>query len=444
MMSSATSQSRGRRWWVLLALSALFLTLLSTAPTARAQGDTDTHADILTIDGPIGPVTKMLVENAIERAEDNGAAVLIIRLDTPGGLVSTTKEITQDILNANVPVAVYVSPVGASATSAGVFIVTSAHFAVMAPGTNIGAAHPVMLEGQMDSTMSHKAENDAAANIRAMAERRGRNADWVERAVRKSESITAAQAVDSNVVDFIAEDVDALLDSLDGRVVMLPRGEDTLHTAGASTQSYEMTWREKLLGIITDPNIAYILMSIGWLGIMMELYNPGAILPGVVGTISLVLGFYALQTLPIDYAGLALIGLAIIMFILELKIVSHGLLGLGGTISLLIGSLMLIDSPDPAMNISLSVILAVVGTTVAFFALAFLLVVKARRSRPTTGDEGMIGQKGTARAAFENGTGMVYVAGEYWTARSDMPVAAEAKIEVIGKDGMVLIVKSLS
>jgi membrane-bound serine protease (ClpP class) len=401
------------------------------------------HVQVVTIDGPIGPVTDMVIENAIETAENDGAEALIIELDTPGGLVSTTKEITQSILNANVPIVVYVAPEGASATSAGVFILVSGHFAVMAPGTNAGAAHPVMLEGQMDSTMSEKAENDAAANIRALASRRGRNADWAERAVRESISITADDAVDSNVVDFVAANVTALLDSLDGRVVELPRGEDTLATAGANVRRIEMSWRERVLTVLTNPNIAYILMSIGWLGILMELYNPGSIFPGVVGVICLILGFYALQTLPINYAGLALIGVALVLFIMEIKIVSHGLLTVGGVISMLIGSLMLIDSPDPAARISFSVILAVVGTTAAFFIFAITLAIKARRSKPTTGAEGLVGQIATAKGAFER-VGTVYVAGEYWKAESTAPVKEGDKLEVVGTQGMVLTVKPVA
>jgi membrane-bound serine protease (ClpP class) len=424
-----------QRWTIcLFGLCSLFL----FAHPVQAS-----HVKVITIDGPIGPVTEMVIKDAIETAENDGAAAMIIELDTPGGLVSTTKEITQSILNANVPVVVYVAPSGASATSAGVFVLISGHFAVMAPGTNAGAAHPVMLEGKMDSTMAEKAENDAAANIRAMALRRGRNADWAERAVRESMSITADDAVDSNVVDFIAPNITALLDSLDGRVTELPRGEDTLATAGATVERIEMSWREKILTVLTNPNIAYILMSIGWLGILMELYNPGSIFPGVVGVISLILGFYALQTLPINYAGLALIGVAIVLFIMEIKIVSHGLLTVGGVISMLIGSLMLIDSPDPAARISFSVILAVVGTTAAFFIFAFSLAIKARRSRPTTGNEGLVGQIATAKEAFET-IGMVYVAGEYWRAKSTAPVEAGAKLEVIGTQGMVLTVKPVA
>jgi len=416
---------------------ALLLGVVISAP-ARA-----TTVDVMRIDGPIGPVTAMAVENAIEDAEGSAVEALIIELDTPGGLVATTHDITQDILNANVPVVVYVSPSGASATSAGVFILVSGHFAVMAPGTNAGAAHPVSLEGKMDSTMSEKAGNDAAANIRAIAHRRGRNADWADRAVRRSESITADDAVDSNVVDFIAANLNDLLDSLDGRKTTLPRGEVTLRTAGAQVNRILPTWREKILSVLTNPNIAYILMSIGWIGILMELYNPGSIFPGVVGAISLILGFYSLQTLPINYAGLALIILAIILFVLELKIVSHGLLTVGGAISMIIGSLMLIDSPDPAARISLTVILAVVGTTVAFFVFALALAVKARLRKPTTGVEGLIGQIGTAREAFET-EGMVYLLGEYWSARTSAPVPAKGHVQVTGKEGMVLLVKPVS
>lgn len=396
--------------------------------------------EVIAIDGPIGPVTQMVIEDAVKNAEDSGAEALIIELDTPGGLMTTTKEITQTILNANVPVVVYVAPSGASATSAGVFILASAHFAVMAPGTNAGAAHPVMLEGKMDSVMSVKAESDAAANIRALALRRGRNADWVERAVRKSESITADAAVDSHVVDFIAASISDLLDSLHDRTANLPRGDVKLNTKGANVHRTEMTWRERILSVLTNPNIAYILMSIGWLGIMMELYHPGAIFPGVVGAICLILGFYSLQTLPINYAGLALIGLAILLFILELKIVSHGLLTIGGAIAMIIGSVMLIDSTEPGARISLTVILAMVGTVVAFFAFAMVLALKARSRRPVTGDQGLIGQIGHAKSSFDT-TGMIYVAGEYWQASTTAPVEDGDRVEVIGKQGMVLTVK---
>lgn len=418
-----------------LTLSLLGVPGLGTADAASVH--------VITIASAIGPVTDMVIENAIARAEESGAEALIIELDTPGGLVTTTKKIAQSILNAGVPVVVYVAPSGASATSAGVFILMSGHFAVMAPGTNAGAAHPVMLQGQMDSTMAGKAESDAAAHIRALARRRDRNADWAERAVRESVSITSDEAVDSNVVDFIAKDLEALIDSLDGRTTTLPRGEVTLSTRDADIVRIEMNWRERFLTVLTNPNIAYILMSIGWLGLLMELYNPGAIFPGVVGVICLILGFYSLQTLPIDYAGLALIGAAVIMFILELKIASHGLLSIGGAIALLMGSLMLIDSPDPAMRVSLSVILSVVGTTFAFVLLALALVVKARRARPTTGEEGMIGLIGTARESFDL-AGMVYVAGEYWRAEADGPVRAGDRVEVMGKQGMTLKVKRVS
>ncbi len=395
---------------------------------------------VMTIKGPIGPVTAMQVEDAVERAEEDSSEALIIQLDTPGGLVSTTHEITQTILNANVPVVTYVSPSGASATSAGVFILLSGHIAVMSPGTNAGAAHPVTLEGQMDSIMSGKATNDASANIKSIAQRRGRNAAWAERAVRESISITSLEAVDSNVVDFIADDMDDLLESLDGKLVMLPTGEDTLHTKGANVERIQPTWREKLLSVISNPNIAYILMSIGWIGILMELYNPGSIFPGVIGAISLILGFYSLQTLPINYAGLSLIVIAIILFILELKIVSHGLLTVGGAIAMIMGSVMLIDSPEPAAKISFAVILAVVGTVVAFFVFGLAMALKARRNRPVTGAEGLIGQIGTARESFES-VGMIYVGGEYWSAESSTPVSAGDKVEVIQKLGMKLVVK---
>lgn len=418
------------------------LTLVAALVLLGAAAALGASVHVMTIKGPIGPVTAMQIENALEEAVAEDAEALIVQMDTPGGLVSTTHEITQQILNANVPVVTYVAPSGASATSAGVFILVSGHIAAMAPGTNAGAAHPVTLQGEMDSVMSGKATNDAAANIKAIAQRRGRNAAWAERAVRESVSITSHEAVDSNIVDLIADDLNDLIDSLHGRVVMLPFGEDTLNTRGAAVVRIEPTWREKLLGLISNPNIAYILMSIGWIGILMELYNPGSIFPGVVGAISLILGFYSLQTLPINYAGLSLILVAIILFILELKIVSHGLLTVGGAIAMIIGSVMLIDSPDPAARISFTVILAVVGTVVAFFTFGLAMALKARLRRPVTGSEGMIGQIGTARDAFET-TGMVYVAGEYWQAETQVPVAAGTRVEVVGKQGMKLIVKPI-
>jgi membrane-bound serine protease (ClpP class) len=416
---------------------ALAFLLIWAVPVANAA-----TVDLLMIKGPIGPVTAMQVDNAIQDAEQDGAEALIIQLDTPGGLVSTTHEITQKILNANVPVVTYVAPSGASATSAGVFILVSGHFAAMAPGTNAGAAHPVTLEGQMDSTMFEKATNDAAANIKAIAQKRGRNAEWAERAVRSSVSITSHEAIDSNVVNFIAGDLEDLLDSLNLRVTTLPKGEDTLHTAGALVHRIEPSLRERVLSVVSNPNIAYILMSVGWIGILIELYNPGAIFPGIVGAISLIVGFYSLQTLPINYAGLALIILAIILFILELKIVSHGLLTMGGAISMVIGSLMLIDSPDPAARISLSVILAVVGTVVVFFVFGLALAMKARLRKPVTGVEGLVGQIGVAREAFDT-EGMVHVAGEYWQAESRSPVSEGGRVEILEKHGMKLLVKPL-
>ncbi|HWO57484.1 MAG TPA: nodulation protein NfeD [bacterium] len=418
------------------------LTLVAALVLLGAAAALGASVHVMTIKGPIGPVTAMQIENALEAAVAEDAEALIVQMDTPGGLVSTTHEITQQILNANVPVVTYVAPSGASATSAGVFILISGHIAAMAPGTNAGAAHPVTLQGEMDSVMSGKATNDAAANIKAIAQRRGRNAAWAERAVRESVSITSHEAVDSNIVDLIADDLDDLIDSLHGRVVMLPFGEDTLDTRGAAVVRIEPTWREKLLGLISNPNIAYILMSIGWIGILMELYNPGSIFPGVVGAIALILGFYSLQTLPINYAGLSLILVAIILFILELKIISHGLLTVGGAIAMIIGSVMLIDSPDPAAQISFTVILAVVGTVVAFFTFGLAMALKARLRRPVTGPEGLIGQIGTAREAFET-TGMVYVGGEYWQAETQAPVAAGTRVEVVGKQGMKLIVKPI-
>src|SRR5687767_5869662 len=294
------------------------------------------------IDGTINPASSGYIERGIELAEKENAACLLISLNTPGGLLKSTRVIVENMMKSSVPVVVYVSPSGAHAGSAGVFITLAANVAAMAPGTNIGAAHPVSMQSGGDSTMNEKSTNDAVAFVRTIAEKRNRNAQWAENAVRKSYSITSTEALDLKVIDIIATSVPDLLKQINGRTVEVTGGTKTLSTASASVENVEMSFVEKLLNILSDPNLAYILMMIGFYGVLFELYSPGAIFPGVIGVIALILAFYSLHTLPINYAGLALIIFGIILFLLEIKIISHGLLAIGGTVALLLGSMMLI------------------------------------------------------------------------------------------------------
>src|SRR3989442_14590358 len=292
---------------------------------------------LIKIDGSINPSTSDFIHRSVQEAINKNAQCLIIELNTPGGLLKSTRYIVSDLLTSEIPIIVFVSPSGSQAASAGVFIVLASSIAAMAPGTNIGASHPVGMEGKQDSIMSEKATNDAAAFIRSISEKRKRNIQWAEDAVRKSVSISENEALNIGVVDLIANNVDDLLQKIDGKEVETTKGKVVLNTKGAEIIHGEMSWFQKMLAVLSDPNIAYILMMLGIWGIILEFYHPGAILPGVVGVISLVLGLYGLHTLPINYAGLALILLAVILFIAEIKIVSHGMLTVGGVISLLLG-----------------------------------------------------------------------------------------------------------
>jgi membrane-bound serine protease (ClpP class) len=373
----------------------------------------------ISIDGSINPTSAAFIKKAIEKASAGKAECVLINLNTPGGLLKSTRVIVGDILASPVPVVVYVSPGGAHAGSAGVFITMAAHVAAMAPSTNIGAAHPVGGPGGMDSTVSDKATNDAAAFIRTIAEKRQRNLEWAEEAVRQSVSITETEALQKKVVDLVAPNEGALLKQIDGRAVQLQQGSKTLHTANAPMETIEMSWVEKLLDAISDPNVAYILMMLGFYGLLFELYSPGAILPGVIGGICLILAFYAMHTLPLSMAGLALIVFAIILFILEVKVTSYGVLGIGGVVSMILGSIMLIrpESALEMIRISWSVILLTTGITALFFFTLIALVVKAHKARPVTGVEGMIGEVGEAMASLEPG-GLIRVHGELWQAES--------------------------
>ena len=371
------------------------------------------------IDGTINPATADFIQDGIKKAASDKASCLLIHLNTPGGLLKSTRVIVSDMLNSPVPVIVYVSPGGAHAGSAGVFITMAAHIAAMAPGTNIGAAHPVALQAVMDSTMNEKTTNDAAAFIRSIAEKRKRNVEWAENAVRKSHSYSETEALEFSVIDFIARNDEELLSMVHGKQVTLNTGSITLQTKGAKIESLEMTFIGKLLDIISDPNIAYILFLLGMYGLMFELYSPGAILPGIVGVISLILAFYSMHSLPINYAGLALIIFAIVLFLLEIKVVSHGLLAIGGVVSLLLGSMMLIrsDSALDMARISRGVIYAATAVSALFFLFVLSFGIRAQRSKVVTGIEAMIGNTGEVIEML-NPIGTVRVNGETWNAES--------------------------
>ncbi len=400
----------------------------------------------LDINGSINPVTAGYVERGIRKATKENAECLVIKLNTPGGLLKSTRVIVSLILESPVPVVVYVYPGGAHAGSAGVFITMAGHVAAMAPGTNIGAAHPVSQGQQMDPVMNEKVTNDATAFIRAIAQNRNRDTVWAEKAVRYSLSITAKEALDLNVIDMLATDMQNLLEQLDGRVVNVKTGSKALLTKTATLEAEEMNWIERLLDILADPNIAYILMMLGFYGLLFEIFSPGAIFPGVIGGICIILSFYSMHTLPINYAGLALIILGIILFVLELKITSSGILGIGGTIALLLGSLMLIrnESPLEMVRISKAVIIPAVLTTAALFFLMVTLGLKAQRKKNVTGADTLIGSVAVATESFEN-TGMVMLQGELWQVESPgNKIEKGQKLKITGRRKFILLAEPLN
>jgi membrane-bound serine protease (ClpP class) len=431
-----------KRFNALIYLFAFFLLFIASG----IPGDAEEKAPIYSIevDGIINPATAKFITDSIDQATQQGAQCLIIQLDTPGGLMESMRLIVKKILASNIPIIVYVAPGGARAASAGVFITIAAHIAVMAPGTHIGAAHPVTLgaEGKESKTMTEKVVNDAVADIKATAKKRGRNVDWAEQAVRKSVSITDEEALKLKVIDFISPDLQELLTKIDGRVVKFNGVTRTLLTKGVKPRSMQMSWRERLLDIISNPSIAYILLMLGIYGIFFELSSPGAILPGVVGGIFLILAFYALQMLPVNYAGLALIFFGIILFIAEIKVVSHGLLAVGGVISLFLGSIMLFHTPTEYMRISMSVIIPAVLVSAAFFIFAVTKAIKARLSKPTTGMEGLIGEIGTASTPIAP-EGKVSIHGEFWDVISDQNIERGEKVQVVGVMNLKLKVKKI-
>jgi membrane-bound serine protease (ClpP class) len=420
--------------------------VLSAAAVAPPAAADPPLVYVIAIDGAINPVASEYIRDAIARAEEAAAAAVVLELDTPGGLYKSTHVIAKAILAADVPFVTFVYPAGSTATSAGVFVTYAAHVAAMHPASSIGAASPVNLGGgPPDSVMARKTENDAVAFIRSLAQRHRRNAEWAEKAVRRATSATADSALALGVVDLVVPSLDSLLVALDGRTVRLERREVLMHTAGARIERLDMNWRFRVLNYVSDPNIAYVLFTLGMLGLLLELYNPGAVLPGVAGSISLILAFYALHTLPLNYAGLLLIIVAVILFILEVKVPSYGVLTIGGVIAMFMGSLMLIDI-DPALEgdflrIRLAVILPAVATTAAFFLFIVTKGILAQRQRPMTGLPALIGMRGIARSEIRPGhAGRVLVRGELWTAEAAEPIAIGDEVRVVSGTGLTLLV----
>ena len=393
------------------------------------------------VDGVVHPVTTEIVGHAIAQAKAQNADLVIVRLNTPGGLMDAMRDTMGEILRSPVPVVTFVAPSGARAASAGFFILESADVAAMAPGTNTGAAHPVAMGGDMDAIMKEKVENDAAAYLRSICEKRGRNAAVAETAVRQSKSFTEREALDQHLIEQIANNEQDLLSKLDGRTITRFDGSTvTLHTAGASVSDYQRSWRERLISGIADPNIALILLVIGALAIYVEFQSPGLVAPGVIGAILMLLGLAAISVLPINWLGAALIVLAFALFVLEVKFATHGVLGVGGAVSLLMGAVMLVDSPIPEMRVHWSTAIALTLPFSAITLFLLSLAVRARRNKVATGPEGMIGETGEAITPLQP-EGKVFVHGEYWDAAALQPVSAGARVRVTGIDRLKLTVE---
>ena len=396
---------------------------------------------VVEVSGTINPGLAQYVIRSIETADSEEAACIVIQLDTPGGLVLSMRSIVMAMLASEIPVVVYVSPSGARAASAGVMITLAADIAAMAPGTNIGAAHPVNLgQKEMDKTMAEKVVNDMVAYTKSISEKRGRNSEWAEKSIRESVSVTEKEALELKVIDLIAEDLDDLIQKIDGRDL---KDKGTLRTKGVKRVILTESFRDKILKTLSDPNIAYLLMMIGMAGIYFELSHPGTIFPGVIGAISLILAFFAFQTLPVNYAGILLIAVALILFILEMKVTSYGLLSLGGIISLFLGSLMLFQGTSPEMRLSWRVLIPTVIMVSGFFVAVAGLVFRSQISKPRTGDKGLIGEIGVVKERLEPG-GKVFVHGELWNAEAAEPIEVGAKVRVIGVDQLVLRVEEVT
>ncbi len=395
---------------------------------------------IIRVSDAIGPGVADFLKQGIEKASEENAACIIIELDTPGGLVESMRKIVMEIYSSKVPVVVYVSPSGARAASAGVMITMAADIAAMAPGPNIGAAHPVGAGGkEIGKTMSEKVTNDMVAYVKSIAKKRGRNETWAEKAVRDSISSTETEALDQKVIDIIASDTDDLIKKINGRLIA---GKGKLNLDNATKRILKETFRTKVLKTISNPNIAYILMMLGMAGIYFELSNPGAIFPGVIGAISIILAFFSFQTLPVNYAGILLIILAIIFFIMEMKIASYGMLSIAGTVSLILGSLMLFEGNSPELQVSLQVLITTVIIVSTFFVVVAGMVFKSQVSKSKTGTKGLIGEIGVVKKALTP-EGKVFVHGELWRAVTKTALPEGTRVQVISIENLVLEVEKV-
>jgi membrane-bound serine protease (ClpP class) len=414
------------------------------ASPPKAPAEPAPHVDVVHLEGVIAPATARYVIRAIREAEQDGAAALLIEMHTPGGLLKSMDDITRAMLNTKVPTVVYVYPPGSRAASAGVFITYAAGVAAMAPTTHLGAAHPVGVGGaggQEDKTMMAKVTNDAVAQIRGFAARHGRNADWAEKAVRESVSITETQALALHVIDVVSPDPRTLLDKIDGREVLTGAGTRRLHTRGARLVDIPMDLTEQFLALLSDPNVGFVLMTIAIYGIIFELSNPGSVFPGVIGGLALILALASFAVLEVNVAGVILIGFSLILFIADIKVPSHGVLTAGGIASFVIGSLLLTERQAPFLRISLTLIVTMAALTAAFFAFAVGAGLRAQRRKVTTGREGLVGAVGVARSQL-NPEGTVFVQGEIWTAESvDGVIPAGSRVRVTQVEGLRLRVK---
>ena len=423
----------------LIALLAAAVSVVAQTKDAAAP-----HVDLISIDGTINPAVDDFIRESIGRAKASEAKALIIQLDTPGGLLNSTRTIVKEMLGAEVPLIVYVAPSGAGAGSAGVFVTMAAHIAAMAPGTNIGAAHPVAGAGQeVKGVMGEKIENFTASFAESIAQKRGRNTEWAIQAVRKSVAITEKEALKKNVIYIVARDVEDLLRQADGRKVDLNGKDVMLSVKNARIMRHEMSLKQRVLNTIADPNIAYILMMAGFLGLYMEFAHPGVFFPGIAGAICLLLAFASLQVLPINYTGLALVLLGVGLLVGEAFFPNFGVLGIGGIVSLALGSLLLFNTPTSDFGVDRSIVFTAVGTIGSFVLAISYLVFRSQKAAPALGKEGLIGQIGEVRGKLAP-TGRIFVHGENWRAEADAPIDVGEKVRVVGYDGMQLKVRRLS
>ena len=426
------------------ALALLVLIGSATVAAGRATPSRATRGHgrvlVMRLEGPVSPVSAHALAQAIERAEREDYAALVVEVDTPGGLEISMREMVKHLLASRIPVLCWVSPGGARAASAGVFVVMAADIAAMAPGTNIGAATPVNLQGGMDSTMARKVTSDAAAFARTIAAQRGRNAVWAERAVREAVSASETEAVADHIVDFTAATLEELLARADGRSWTRIGRSHKLAVAGLPIDRIEPGFRQRILALIAEPNVAYILMMLGFYGMLFELQNPGSLLPGIVGGICLILAFLAFSVLPVNYAGVALILLAVVFFLAEVKVASHGLLSAGGVLALVLGSLILFDTQATGLRLSWSVIAAAALTTTGFFAFVVTAGLRAQARRVATGRQGLVGRSAVAVERLDP-RGRVRIGDELWNAVSSTPAEVGAELEITGSDGLLLHVR---